>query len=166
MISFDNTGINSITGIYQFDETPLILLRRNPITNIDELKYLVNLEKLSLDFTDISSISSLEKLEKLEELVISNTTIKKISNVPLGINKLYVDDDIEDLDLFLQKRKDCKVFRARDRDPNSINPNIKCKVILDDEYKKLGKGCLNNKKIKCRKPAKQLQDPMTRCKNR
>ncbi len=166
MISFDNTGINSITGIYQFDETPAIFLRRNPITNIDELKYLVNLEILWLDSTDISSISSLEKLEKLEELVITNTRIKKVSNLPLGVNKLYVDDDIEDLDLFLQKRKDCKVFRTRDRDPDSINPNIKCKVLLDDEYKKYGKGCLNNKKNNCRKPLRQLQDPMTRCKNR
>lgn len=156
MISFENKGINSLRGISQFFETPVLFLDKNPFEDIDEIKKLVNLKKLWLSHTDISSVSSLNNLDNLEELAIDGTNVKRIIKLPKNIKLLYVDNDVSDLKEFLKARKECKAFKFEDRNP--INPEVKCRVFVSSDYKKLGKGCKNNKKIDCKKTAKPLPD--------
>lgn len=152
MISFSGKGIDSLKGISQFSETPFINLNYNPIRNIDEIKHLKNLKKLWLSHTDIKSVSSLKNLEKLEELSINSTFVREIASLSANIRLLHIDNDIEDLDIFLQKRSDCRVFKTGD--PESSDPAAKCKVFLDNDYIKSGKGCPKNTKAGVKKTDK------------
>ena len=81
-IEASQKNILNLNGINQFYQTLIILnLRQNRISTINELKSMINLEKLDLSQNKIIDISSLSNLIKLTDLDLSKNSIKKIDSL-------------------------------------------------------------------------------------
>jgi Leucine-rich repeat (LRR) protein len=95
--------INNIIGLKYLINLEYLTLQRNNITNISEVLFFQKLKSLNLSHNKLAKIHNLDNLGNLEELDLSNNNIKEIKNLqPLDkLKKLSLSNnsikDIENL---------------------------------------------------------------------
>lgn len=97
-----NTKLTNLKDLkYNTELRVLDVYTGNPLNDISDLVYLVNLETLSISSTEITDISAISELENLTSLELSNTKISDISPISncekLKYLNLYGSKFLEDI---------------------------------------------------------------------
>ena len=80
------------------------------------------MKELQINFNSISKLENLQNLEKLEKLWICENQIKKIENLPLNIQNLWIASNlIETLDINLSLYKKLSEINLSGNLLNSFN---------------------------------------------